>query len=152
MIRQPPRSTLFPYTTLFRSEPDLALGSSGLRAQVIDPLHHTEFKWPRLLEQAPRPLRQAREQLGRRTARVREALRRRHRRHADLVIEARLGRLERGGHVENLLPVLDGHHATVGETVAVETAIDLIDDGGVAVTAPQEIRVQRVDHATLDGG
>src|SRR5690349_23985401 len=24
MIRRPPRSTLFPYTTLFRSEPDLA--------------------------------------------------------------------------------------------------------------------------------
>src|SRR5256885_10481605 len=74
MIRRPPRSTLFPYPTLFRSE------------------------------QAPRPLRQARQQLGRRTARVREALRRRHRWHVDLVIEARLGRLERGGHVENLLP------------------------------------------------
>src|SRR5256885_12601338 len=66
MIRRPPRSTLFPYPTLFRSE------------------------------QAPRPLRQARQQLGRRTARVREALRRRHRWHVDLVIEARLGRLERG--------------------------------------------------------
>src|SRR3712207_8920944 len=25
MIRRPPRSTLFPYTTLFRSEPDLGL-------------------------------------------------------------------------------------------------------------------------------
>src|SRR3984893_2702717 len=61
-------------------------------------------------------------------------------------------RLERGGHVENLLPVLNGHHATVGETVAVETAIDLIDDRRVAVTAPQEIRVQRVHHASLDGG
>src|SRR5436853_3420403 len=29
MIRRPPRSTLFPYTTLFRSEPDL-LGGHGL--------------------------------------------------------------------------------------------------------------------------
>src|SRR3712207_7278808 len=27
MIRRPPRSTLFPYTTLFRSSPDLALPS-----------------------------------------------------------------------------------------------------------------------------
>src|SRR3712207_7085535 len=27
MIRRPPRSTLFPYTTLFRSSPGLALGS-----------------------------------------------------------------------------------------------------------------------------
>src|SRR2546426_6331148 len=31
MIRRPPRSTLFPYTTLFRSEP-----SSALRRQQID--------------------------------------------------------------------------------------------------------------------
>src|SRR2546422_11320436 len=29
MIRRPPRSTLFPYTTLFRSEPDAARGRVG---------------------------------------------------------------------------------------------------------------------------
>src|SRR3712207_8819885 len=29
MIRRPPRSTLFPYTTLFRSEGDLAIGVPG---------------------------------------------------------------------------------------------------------------------------
>src|SRR2546426_3801972 len=29
MIRRPPRSTLFPYTTLFRSRNKLALGKSG---------------------------------------------------------------------------------------------------------------------------
>src|SRR2546425_7336283 len=29
MIRRPPRSTLFPYTTLFRSLPDLAHDASG---------------------------------------------------------------------------------------------------------------------------
>src|SRR2546430_6150319 len=32
MIRRPPRSTLFPYTTLFRSEPDRA-GAHGRRGQ-----------------------------------------------------------------------------------------------------------------------
>src|SRR5260370_25840399 len=31
MIRRPPRSTLFPYTTLFRSEPDHGRGSDGTR-------------------------------------------------------------------------------------------------------------------------
>src|SRR5258708_10013426 len=31
MIRRPPRSTLFPYTTLFRSSSWLHLGLSGLR-------------------------------------------------------------------------------------------------------------------------
>src|SRR2546422_6494178 len=30
MIRRPPRSTLFPYTTLFRSSPDLVLGDPSL--------------------------------------------------------------------------------------------------------------------------
>src|SRR3712207_7286619 len=41
MIRRPPRSTLFPYTTLFRSEQDAAaaLGSPGVveleRAQMV---------------------------------------------------------------------------------------------------------------------
>src|SRR3712207_8753604 len=30
MIRRPPRSTLFPYTTLFRSPPDLHVGTIAL--------------------------------------------------------------------------------------------------------------------------
>src|SRR5256885_8709747 len=32
MIRRPPRSTLFPYTTLFRSTPEHRRGDRGLRA------------------------------------------------------------------------------------------------------------------------
>src|SRR2546426_8196127 len=31
MIRRPPRSTLFPYTTLFRSRPTAAAGTPGTR-------------------------------------------------------------------------------------------------------------------------
>src|SRR3989441_461652 len=34
MIRRPPRSTLFPYTTLFRSDPERVLGAARLRAAV----------------------------------------------------------------------------------------------------------------------
>src|SRR3712207_7961783 len=40
MIRRPPRSTLFPYTTLFRSQPDrlpFAIVAVGLRAVGEDP-------------------------------------------------------------------------------------------------------------------
>src|SRR5437764_9140097 len=33
MIRQPPRSTLFPYTTLFRSGGDLKTGPCGIRLE-----------------------------------------------------------------------------------------------------------------------
>src|SRR5258706_2321541 len=34
MIRRPPRSTLFPYTTLFRSGADLRLAGDGVRVRV----------------------------------------------------------------------------------------------------------------------
>src|SRR2546430_8628345 len=41
MIRRPPRSTLFPYTTLFRSLVDLALPLQQLCGQILDP--HREW-------------------------------------------------------------------------------------------------------------
>src|SRR3712207_7039670 len=42
MIRRPPRSTLFPYTTLFRSEADQAHSrrASGREAGVVERGHH----------------------------------------------------------------------------------------------------------------
>src|SRR3712207_2896666 len=46
MIRRPPRSTLFPYTTLFRSEAAKQLSDSGAKFLVTV---------PQLLEKAPRP-------------------------------------------------------------------------------------------------
>src|SRR3712207_7615719 len=36
MIRRPPRSTLFPYTTLFRSRERAQLAEAGYRADVLD--------------------------------------------------------------------------------------------------------------------
>src|SRR5256885_8080262 len=42
MIRRPPRSTLFPYTTLFRSyASDLATFVTHMRDRGLDPLHVT---------------------------------------------------------------------------------------------------------------
>src|SRR5256885_3675703 len=41
MIRRPPRSTLFPYTTLFRSVPPLRLPAAHASDQAQDP-------WPQL--------------------------------------------------------------------------------------------------------
>src|SRR2546429_1521441 len=43
MIRQPPRSTLFPYTTLFRSPTDLRKSFDGLAAIVREALGHDPF-------------------------------------------------------------------------------------------------------------
>src|SRR5258707_9857705 len=46
MIRRPPRSTLFPYTTLFRSQQDLQPEPDAwqrvLRAQHVVPHHHLQ--------------------------------------------------------------------------------------------------------------
>src|SRR5205085_11709304 len=53
MIRRPPRSTLFPYTTLFRSEPDdrrLVLG--GVEVVVLGRIFVDDFK-PLLLAENP---------------------------------------------------------------------------------------------------
>src|SRR5437762_9434605 len=36
MLRRPPRSTLFPYTTLFRSQPDVASDLEQLKAQAAE--------------------------------------------------------------------------------------------------------------------
>src|SRR2546422_7684063 len=36
MIRRPPRSTLFPYTTLFRSHTSLILGAGAVGEQVVE--------------------------------------------------------------------------------------------------------------------
>src|SRR2546430_7514195 len=52
MIRRPPRSTLFPYTTLFRSPPQGAVvGHAGIVDQVVhaaQPLAHRDRKSTRL--------------------------------------------------------------------------------------------------------
>src|SRR3712207_8570345 len=40
MIRRPPRSTLFPYTTLFRSEAHIVLDQANLQAEEVVDLAH----------------------------------------------------------------------------------------------------------------
>jgi hypothetical protein len=44
------------------------------------------------------------------------------------VIETRLFDLERGGQIEDLLPVLDRDDAARGEAVAVAGPVDLVED------------------------
>src|SRR3712207_7763120 len=46
MIRRPPRSTLFPYTTLFRSEAGRRLGGRVEREQLVVPLEQRTGKLP----------------------------------------------------------------------------------------------------------
>src|SRR5256885_6230154 len=44
MIRRPPRSTLFPYTTLFRSVLELVRISDGPRSRVVTGLERLQFE------------------------------------------------------------------------------------------------------------
>ena len=69
---------------------------------------------------------------------------------AHLVVGPVLLDLERGGHVEDLLAVLDRYDAAAGEAAAVAAAIHLVDDRRVEIAAAQEVRVQRVHEAPLD--
>src|SRR5256885_11313339 len=48
MIRRPPRSTLFPYTTLFRSQED-RVGAVGGDHRQVAPAEHEELAQGRLL-------------------------------------------------------------------------------------------------------
>ncbi|MNC87331.1 hypothetical protein D3C83_30490 [compost metagenome] len=67
------------------------------------------------------------------------------------MLEPALLLLERAGHVEDLLAVLDRDDAAVAEAAAVARAIDDVDDVGLDIARPQKIRVQRVHLAALDG-
>src|SRR3712207_8235436 len=44
MIRRPPRSTLFPYTTLFRSDVGLGAGQVNVAGFVLTPGAHNAFR------------------------------------------------------------------------------------------------------------
>src|SRR3712207_9392061 len=61
MIRRPPRSTLFPYTTLFRAHAAAAVGERHQDAAVEDPAGRAELR--RMAEPAAHPLRALVEQL-----------------------------------------------------------------------------------------
>src|SRR3712207_8261703 len=48
MIRRPPRSTLFPYTTLFRSQPQIDLGRIAVASPYACYVEHTpagDYQW-----------------------------------------------------------------------------------------------------------
>src|SRR5258708_9941778 len=55
MIRRPPRSTLFPYTTLFRS---VAVREAGLFLAQLEPVLHGRVIFARVIQQSLALLRQ----------------------------------------------------------------------------------------------
>jgi hypothetical protein len=77
-------------------------------------------------------------------------------RHLELVLEPILDHLERGGHVEDLLAVLNRNDTPVREALPVAAAIHLVHDGRVEISAPQEVRMQRMHdtpfHRARGGG
>ena len=77
---------------------------------------------------------------------------RRHLRRRRLVFEALLRLLERRRADEDLLAILDRHHAPRREAAAVTAAIDAVDDGLGEIAAPQEVRVHRMHDASVVDG
>ena len=67
------------------------------------------------------------------------------------MLQAGLEHLERRRHVEDLLAVLDRNDAPVREARTVAAAIHFVHDRRIEVAAAQEIGVQRVHDAPLDG-
>src|SRR5258707_9686816 len=45
MIRRPPRSTLFPYTTLFRSDQGELAAARALKEEILTMFRHIGDKW-----------------------------------------------------------------------------------------------------------
>ncbi len=125
-----------------RAEPDLPGRLGPPRTDVVDRLHRAEFERPRVLKEPPHALGQALQDFEWRHAGIGQVLRPRHPRHIHLVLEAILRHLEGGGHVEYLLAVLNRDDPAVRETLAVQAAIDLVDDRGVEVAPSQEVGVQ----------
>jgi hypothetical protein len=61
-------------------------------------------------------------------------------------------RLERGGHIENRLPVLNGRHPAGAEAVAVAQDFNIIDDRFLAIAGTQEVAVKRVNQTFCGHG
>src|SRR2546430_5778403 len=54
MIRRPPRSTLFPYTTLFRSRDHFTITlSSGVQCKFTEPIFPPNQNWPPIWTRLP---------------------------------------------------------------------------------------------------
>ena len=70
-----------------------------------------------------------------------------HRRHRELVVEARFPDVERRRQVEDGVTVLDGHDAPGREGAAVADTVDLVEDRDGGVARSEEVGVQRVDGA-----
>src|SRR3712207_8787230 len=56
MIRRPPRSTLFPYTTLFRSCFQIAIGVGIVIATIVGASEHIPWRWAIGVAAVPAPL------------------------------------------------------------------------------------------------
>src|SRR2546422_2318859 len=55
MIRRPPRSTLFPYTTLFRSQFTRSPARQGTQCPQLPPRNPTPTRWPTVQPSTPSP-------------------------------------------------------------------------------------------------
>ncbi len=122
-------------------------GGSGSRAQVVPQIHRAQLDRARPLPVAAHALGRVLQIGGLQIGLARQLLRRRDVGHRHLVVEAALLDLERGGHGEDRLAMLDGDDAAGGEALAVADAVDLVDDRHRGIAGAHEIGVQGMDGA-----
>ena len=70
-------------------------------------------------------------------------------RHRVLMVQPFLGRLERGGQVQDRLPALQRDDPAVREALALEVAHDPVDDRVLLVARAHEVSVERVGFLAL---
>src|SRR5690606_20357258 len=125
-------------------EPDLLVRRALGWIELVTRVDMAELERPGAREPALYLGRQGRQDLVGYRGRRLDVLRWRDRRHRQLVLRPVLLLLERGGHEEDDLPVLDRGYAAHREAASVAGPVELVHDRRVDVARAQEVGVQRV--------
>ena len=124
------------------ADPHLTGRFSNVAFQRVVKLHRADFQRFVAEELIFGLRRQQVRQLTRDVGFGRQTIRRRGDRHQFLMLIAGLRGLERGGHIKNRFPVLNGRDPTGAEAVAIAQHFDVINNRFLAVARAQEIAVE----------
>ena len=134
-----------------RAKPDVLEGLALDRIELVDRVDRARFDRAFPKEDVPPTLGDPIDDSLAKLDLVREPLGTGHVGHLDLVVESLLGDLETHRHVEDRASVLDRDDASRGEALAVADAIDFVEDRDLHVARAQEVAVQGMGAAILDG-
>ena len=126
------------------TKPEMLHVTDLFRLQRVERVHFADFDWARTKEVPAMTLWQTFSKLLAPLNPVIQRIRFWHIRFYMLMVPSFFQFVEGGGHIENLLAVLDRHNASRGKTAAISRAINFVDDRNAWIAGPQEIGMQRV--------